>query len=77
MEEINEDSITTQVDFENTAKMRIDLAMSKIQQYSSMATFDDSFKKTASAWYVYYTTIKSLEDAGKHEEVFEIEIPEG
>ncbi|MFP1897252.1 hypothetical protein ACLEDI_00930 [Lonsdalea quercina] len=76
MEEINNESIITQVDFEATSKMRIELAMSKIQQYSSMANFDDTFKEAASSWYAYYTTIKALADEGKYEEVFDVTIPD-
>ncbi|MFP1891103.1 hypothetical protein ACLEEJ_00120 [Lonsdalea quercina] len=77
MEEINNESIITQVDFEATSKMRIDLAMSKIQQYSSMSVFDESFKNIASSWYDYYTKIKELADEGKYEEVFNVTMPDG
>lgn len=76
MEKTNEQSINTQVDFEATAKMRIDLAMSKIQQYSSMAIFDKSYSEKAKAWFEYFSEIKALYDAGEFESVFGMEMPE-
>lgn len=76
MEQINDASVTTQVNFQETADMRIDLAMSKIQQYSSMAIFDKSHSEKAKVWFEYFSKVKEMYEAGEFEGVFGVDIPE-
>lgn len=68
-------AIEAWIDYRLTAKMRIELSISLIQQYSAMATFDDCFKAKASVWYCYYNEIKALNDSGAFEELFRVEVP--
>lgn len=68
--------VTTGVDYPATAAMRIDLAMSKIQQYAAMKDFDDDFAALYTAWVTYFKAIKPLNAAGDFEGVFNIELPQ-
>lgn len=64
------------IDYVVTAQMRMDLAMSQIQKYTSLADFDDEAETLRKAWGVYYKEIKPLFATEKYEDVFNIPMPE-
>lgn len=73
---INDDAIITSINFEDSSKMRIELAMSRIQQYSAMAVVDPAFKAKYDAWVGYYNSIKDLSATSSYEELYGIQLPE-
>lgn len=74
-QEINPDAVTSGVNYEATADMRMQLAMSEIQKYAAMADFDDDADALRKEWGAYYKAIKPLVAEGKYEEVFKITLP--
>lgn len=75
LNEINPDAVKSSVDYETTARMRIQLAMSQVQKYAAMADFDDDADTLRKEWGAYYKAIKPLVAEESYEEVFKITLP--
>ena len=72
----NGNGVSFSIDYEETAKMRLNTAMDNIQKYSSMATFDKSYAEKAKSWFDYFSTIKAMSESGDFEAVFAVGMPE-
>ncbi|PEI02627.1 hypothetical protein CRM79_05020 [Pantoea agglomerans] len=73
---VDNGSFQSSIDYPVTAQMRLDLAMSQIQKYASLADFDDEAEALRKEWGAYYKVIKPLIAEGKYEDLFNVALPE-
>lgn len=69
-------SFQSSIDYAVTAQMRLELAMTQIQKYASLADFDDEAETQRKEWGAYYKAIKPLLAEGKYEDLFNVSLPE-
>lgn len=64
------------VDYQETASIRINLAMDKIQKLTALSYFDDSVSESLAEWISYYKKVKLFIESERYLDVFNEPIPE-
>lgn len=67
--------VTFGVDYPKTAEMRLQLAITKIQESNAMAGFIEESRAKLVEWQNYYSSIKPLIDTADYEGVFNVPVP--
>lgn len=68
-------SVIFGVDYHKTAEMRLQLAITKIQESNAMASFIEESRAKLVEWQNYYSSIKPLIDIADYEGVFNVPVP--
>lgn len=72
---IDNGSFEYKIDYEITARMRLDLAVSNITKFAAISDFDDEADAQKKLWGAYYKEIKSLIESSKFEDACDIQTP--
>lgn len=70
------DAIIYSVDYAKTSEMRLQRAITKIQESNAMAGFIEESRAKLVEWQNYYSSIKPLIDTADYEGVFNVPVPD-